>query len=311
MKKLIRLFYSLLLLCIGCTHSGTEKQEFTHKLKIGYTPDPAIFPFYIADTLEIYENMTLDVSFLSYGSQQECIEAFKAGDLDGAVMEVPEALQLAAAGLGSNIILRNSSASYFIATSASEITDPKSDLEGKSVAYSRQPLPDYILDHLLADNRSAAGKTNRPVIGNEFVRFQMLRNGLLDATLLGYAEAAEALQEGNHLVTTVTEKEIPMRITLVRSDSLQKKRPEIAALVKGYEDGVSAIRDFPEDTKADFLLASGIAADDPDMLLPSYEPPSPVKKEQLRKMIGWLKEKAYLSAEFNDKAMTDTLIKTY
>ncbi|MCD8262076.1 MAG: hypothetical protein LUD15_11880 [Bacteroides sp.] len=253
----------------------------------------------------------MDVTFLSYGSHQECIEALKAGDLDGAVMEIPEALQLVAAGMGSNIILKNSSASYFISTAGSEITGTKSNLEEKSVAYSGQPLADYILDYLLADNRSASGNTNRPVIGNEFIRSQMLRNGLLDATLLGYSEAAEALEEGNHLVTTVTEKEIPMMVTLVRSDSLQKKIPEIAALVRGYEDGVSAIRDFPEETRTDFLLASGMGSDHPDILLPSYEPPAPVKKEQLREMIGWLKEKAYLSVEFNDKAMADTLIKTY
>lgn len=256
-------------------------------------------PFYVAEQEDYYHRERLQVELIPFLSALERDSALAAGAIDGAISDPIGAL-LFDRGKGvlkiTSLGLGKTPAEGIFAILAA----PKSgitaiiDLKNKEIAVSSATIIEYVTDRLLESKGFAPDEIRKIEVKQMPIRMQMLIAGSVQAATL--PEPLASIAEGKGARKLLTDgsagDSLSQTVIVFRTDVLESRKSEIAALFRAYRSGVEAINSNPEKYRSLFAEKGRIP---PFMKenypIPAYPLPAPFDKALYEPVIKWLTAK--------------------
>ena len=277
-------------------------------LRIGSLPRIFDLVLYTAQQEGIFEKNGLAVEIVPFRSVVERNNAFLAGQLDGFVDSIYEAININKEQEYCKAVGHALMPSMFeIVVSPSSGIDSPAQLKGKEIATSTATIMEYALDTLLASEGIGAGEVSYVNVPNMPLRLEMMAQGQLDAAILTPPLSKAAIAAGNKLILDDT-KQLLAGPGLIFSDAaIQSKTEGIDRFINSWQDTVKLINASPDNYRG--LLAS--TAQVPDTLAASYEVPvfpevRLPSQEELSLLLDWMKSKDMLNTDIPYEKIVDT-----
>jgi NitT/TauT family transport system substrate-binding protein len=255
------LFLLALLLLVGCDSMKSKPQP----LRLGLSDWPGHAPFYAAGKLDLFRPAPVELK--GFSSNFDRNRAFSQGRLDVLAAPLFDALRIADDGIPLKIILFSDYSSGGDGIVARGEITSVAGLKGKRVSAELGAITHFVLLAALEQ----AGLTEKDV---EIVNLSVpeaadaLAKGKLDAaTLWDPHLSLRASEPGAHRI--FTSKEIPglvADVLLVHKAIADARPDDIAAIVKGWEKALAAMRERPREVEATMAeamsrLPDGLRAD--------------------------------------------------
>lgn len=309
MKKYAFFILSFFLL-LSCQRNRERYETYTNlqPLRLGIIPTVDCLPFLVAQEQGYYDSLGLDLSIIKYTSAAERNTAFLSERIDGAIADYTEAIQLSANGTPLGIVMENNSILYLISGRSSHIHSPQ-ELKGKNIAISRNTAAEYTLDQILAKAHIRPEEVNKPEFSRLPLQVGMLQSGQIDAAILPDPFATTAMRNGHNSLTTTKETGISVTGTLFSQKALSEKRREVEVLLKGYNLGVTYMK---EHSRNDWKRVLTEEIGMPEALtghvqLPKYKDAKLPARKDIEATLGWLKHKKLIPQSYNGESLTDTI----
>ncbi len=267
-------------------------------IRIGLMPDEATLPYYVAAAEGIFDSYGLNVEIVPFMSAMERDSALISGSIDAAENDPVGVILLRDAGYDIKIVsleLQETPDKMRFAIIASPISDISSvsDLEGKTVAISRNTIIEYITDNLIGDV-----KVKKTEVKKVPLRLQMLMSGKIDAATLPEPLASYALHQGARLVISdsMLNQTISQTVIVFRADFIDKNPGSVHRFLDAYGEAVRRINTNPERYRALMVekthIPKQIAS---NYTMATYLQPRTYPEADFESVIRWLQRKDLLS----------------
>ncbi|MDD5702048.1 MAG: ABC transporter substrate-binding protein [Dehalococcoidales bacterium] len=277
-------------------------------LRIGSLPRIFDLVLYTAQQEGIFEKNGLAVEIVPFRSVVERNNAFLAGQLDGFVDSIYEAININKEQEYCKAVGHALMPSMFeIVVSPSSGIDSPAQLKGKEIATSTATIMEYALDTLLASEGIGAGEVSYVNVPNMPLRLEMMAQGQLDAAILTPPLSKAAIAAGNKLILDDTKQLLAGPGLIFSDETIQSKPDGINRFISSWQETVKIINASPDNYRG--LLAS--TAQVPDTLAASYEVPvfpevRPPSQEELSLLLDWMKSKDMLKTDIPYEQIVDT-----
>jgi NitT/TauT family transport system substrate-binding protein len=308
MKKLailISLFLVLVLLAVGCGTKTTTSTSTTPAapvtLKIGSLPRIFDLVLYAAQQDGTFEKNNLKVDIVPFASVIERNNAFLAGQLDGYVDSIYEAINMNKATQTCQVAGHNLMPGMFkIVVSPQNGITEVAQLKGAKIATSTGTIMDYALDKLLATkgiNNTEVTYVNVPKMP---LRLTMLESGDVTAAIFTPPLSEQAIASGNKLVLDDSTQMLAGPGLIFNINTVNNNSQGIKKFVKSWDQEVELIKDNPDNYR-DLLVKT---AQVPEALAASYAIPEfPVARlptrDEVSSLSDWMKATGLLTADAN------------
>lgn len=316
-KLLTVLFSSVILLSIfSCNFNKKENAPYVKptdlkSIRLGAMSSMDYIPFVVAKKVGIYDSLGLDLDIVKFFSANDRDAAFQSNNIDGTVIDYTGAILQQANGIPLKLVLKNDGFFYFIAGKKSHVAN-LSQLKGTNIAVSRNTVIDYSTDQFLKSANLTEQDVNKPEINKIPLRFEMLQNNKIEATVLPDPFATIALNNGHHSLITSKDLGISITGTIFTQNALEEKSKEIEILIIGYNEGVKYIKNHALSEWSSILIEDvGIPEElINSVLLPAYEKASLPKEKDIIQTIKWLKHRNLIPNDYQgDQLIDSTFIK--
>lgn len=268
-------------------------------LKLGLLLIEDSVPFYIAEQENYYGHENLKVELIPFLSALERDSALAAGAIDGAIAD-PVGAILFDKGRGqlkiTSLCLGETPGEGVFAILAS----PKSgftsvnDLKKVEIAVSSSTIIEYVTDRLLEEKGFNKEEIKKIEVKKMPIRMQMLLSDSVKAATLPEPLASIAAGKGARVLITDANsaKSLSQTVIVFRSETLDKKKMEVAKFFNAYSRAVKAINTDPEKYRKLFVEKGRI----PPFLaenytIPTYPIPAPFSRSLYQPVIEWLTAK--------------------
>ena len=240
-------------------HAGKD----TVNLKIAVLPTTDCLPFYVAEDMNIYKKLGLNVEFINYKSILKCNDALEKGLIDGTFTTLPAAMYLKSTkGFDLKLVMRT---------------------EG---------------DVDVIANRTIL----RPQINDIIIRRQMLASNQVDAVIIPRPHSEYLLQTGNVKVFSTQNSGIKFGCLAIADTVIKKKSKQIELLIKGYEQAAKEINRNRKCADTTLIRQYVIPAAMLDSLsIPKYPKAQSIKKSDYDKSLQWCISRKYVKSPIPEK----------
>ncbi|MDR2892839.1 MAG: ABC transporter substrate-binding protein [Deltaproteobacteria bacterium] len=286
-----------------------DTQNTTPDLVLGVMPSMDYLPLAVAQREGYFKDLGIAVNLHKFYSANERDAALQSGNIDGAVIDYTGALLQKAGGLDLRLTSRCDAPFYIIASAKSGITS-LAGLKGASIAVSRNTVIDYCVDMSLESAGLAPEEARKVEINKIPLRYEMLRDGQIDATGLPNPLAIKARQDGGLQLASNADLGFSITGIVFSSRAIANKPEQLRKLYQAYNLGVAYLAGHETAAVADILkqdmgftdeILSRIDLGD----LPAYTPAALPSQADLDRAAGWLIRKGLLPADFDCAAITD------
>lgn len=304
MKKVLK-FLSLLIIVFSLTACNQSKKELK-ELNIGVLPDVDSIPLIIAQKQGYFEKAGIKVNIEHFKSAKDRDSAFQAGKIDGAVSDVLAAAFAKEGGFDVRITSMTNG-SYKLLVNKDSGIKSINDLNGKSIAISKNTIIEYSCDMMLKEEGLSSDNVKKTVIPEIPVRLEMLQNGKIDSAVLPDPLATVAIKNGALLLNSTDKLNINPGVLIFSSNAIDSKKEEIKAFYSAYNMAVEYIQKQPVSSYIDVLIKeAGFPETVRDsIVLPKYTKAVIPQEKDVDKVIKWLKDKQLIKNEYKYSDLVD------
>ncbi|MDR2050566.1 MAG: ABC transporter substrate-binding protein [Deltaproteobacteria bacterium] len=303
MKKLL----ALLLfppLFFGCSGEEAEKRlAEAQVLRLGVMPSMDYLPLAVARREGRLDER---IEIVRFYSANERDSALQSRSLDGTVTDLTGALLYRAGGYDLKITSRCDAPFYIVAGAGTGIASLE-ELKGRSIAVSRHTVIDFCVDMALLLAGLSPEDVKKVEINRIPLRFEMLRNGRVEATGLPDPLATMARAAGDHILADSGSMGFSVTGIVFSQQAIDSKADLIARLYQAYAYGVEYLKKHTIADVADILKAEMGFTDDilPHSRLTVYAPAAAPAPEDLGMSAAWLKRGGLIPQDFDPSLMVD------
>lgn len=289
-----------------------KRIETSKEIRIGLLPIEESLPFRVAEEKGIFTKSGLKVKLIPFSSALELNSALQAKEIDGQVSDLIISSQLEDNGFDVGIISlclgAGSKEGRFalLAPPGSKISKVE-ELAGVPVAISNNSIIEYVTDRLLAQGKVPPTERKYVLIRPLPIRMDMLLKGQIQAATLPDPLAASAIKEGACLLADDTGENISQTFLVFRQAFLDAHPREAKEFLKAYALAVQELNAHPQNYRNTMAKQGGI----PENIADSYSinkfpPPQLPVREDIDKVLNWMKKKGIISSEINYESLVDS-----
>jgi NitT/TauT family transport system substrate-binding protein len=288
----------------GATQPSVENISF----KIGSLPRIFDLVLYAAQQDGVFQKNNLQVEIVPFRSVVERNNAFLAGQLDGFVDSIYEAININKEKEYCKAVGHNLMPSMFeiVVSPSSGISSP-SQLKGKDIATSTSTIMEYALDTLLASEGINTKEVTYVNVPNMPLRLEMMAQGKIAAAILTPPLSKQAIASGNKLIKDDTSQLLAGPGIIFSDTALHNKSDGINRFILSWQETVKIINANPDRYRS--LLAS--TAQVPDTLVGSYQVPvfpevRLPSQDELNLLVNWMKSKSMITTDIPYEKIVET-----
>ena len=317
-KSIITMFhklkYILPLVLIALLLSACTNKRDTHNdkdadmhLNIGVMSSMDYLPLAVAMEKGFFEEEGVSVTIHKFYSANERDAAFQSGNLDGTILDYTGAAIQRAGGINLKLTSQCDGSFVMIAGKESGVNSI-ADLKGKKLAVSRNTIIDFCTDLVLQEANIPLESVDKVEINKIPLRFEMLRNGKIDATMLPDPFATIALQDGNRNIQDIAEMDVHVTGIAFHDSVIDQKKEALQKFYRAYNQAVEYINSHPVEDFHNILITElGVPVDIvPKIKLPQYTLAQLPQEKDLQRVEQWLKAKNLVSADFDINTLIET-----
>lgn len=292
-------------LLLACSCGGAKKGETElPPLKLGAMSSMDYLPYVVAEKTGIYDSLGLDLEIVKFFSANDRDAAFRAGQVDGTVIDYTGAAIQHAAGLPLALVCAHDG--YF-EMMASESAEAMKDLKGKRIAVSRNTVIDYATDQMLRSALIEPTEVEKPEVQKIPLRLEMMLSGEIDASVFPDPFITIAKSKGFVSLSSTRDLGISVTGTMIRRASLETKGEAIKRLLEGYNLGVDYIRSHSlADLRTILVEDAGIPEPLVDRVtLPEYRHAALPTEKDLSETLKWLHEHDLVADDYEGEGLVD------
>jgi NitT/TauT family transport system substrate-binding protein len=301
---LASLFLVVALILAGCGSKTATNPAVSIEpvaLKIGTLPRIFDLVLYAAQQDGVFQKNNLKVEIVPFSSVVERNNAFLAGQLDGFVDSIYEAINMNKDTQNCKVAGHNLMPDMFkiVASPGSGITNA-SQLKGQQIATSTATIMEYALDKLLATKGLSSTDYTPVNVPKMPLRLEMLAQAKVPAAILTPPLSEAAIAAGNILILGDSDQLLAGPGLIFSMEAVINKAAGIGNFVKSWNQTAGLINAGPEKYRA--LLVS--TAQVPESLSATYKIPEfpevrvPTPAE-VSSMADWMKSKGMLTNPVN------------
>ena len=277
-------------------------QSHAEVLRIGLLKIEDVVPVVIAKQKGFFKQAGLNVRIVYFNSALERDAALEAKKIDAEIADPIAAVLLNESGFGVKIVsvalgVKPTEGIFSLLASPSSDIEKLSDLEGKTVAISRNSIIEYVLDRIL---KPRGIKVKKVEIKKMPLRVEMLLKGRVDAALLPEPLATYALMRGAKLIySDAYFKKSISHTVWVFSAKYLKKHPDVCVkFKKAYNKAVRLInKDSNRYRKTIEEIARVPKLIKSDYIIPHYTPFERLRCSDFYSYVNWMMEKKLINRE--------------
>lgn len=302
----------------GCAGKAEPTQSLP-TLKIGQIPTIDGLPFWVAESKAFYQESGVNVELVNFKSAQERDAALVAGQIDGALTDIPGAVTLHGSGTRLQIASINLGATKeegpvaILAAPNSGISSAE-DLKGVEVAISKNSFIHYVTEMLLLENGLQPEEINTIAIPQIPVRFENLIAGTVQAATLPEPLLSLAVQKGAKVILTDAEaqRNYSMSVIAFTEGAVSAKAEAITRFFGAYNQAVDAIAADPEAFKDLLATKASLPAEIKDSWrVTTFSRAQPPGRAEVEPVIDWLLAKGLLAKKVTyDELLNQTLTRS-
>ena len=298
---------------LSCNSGKKQNVEEVETLTIGVMPSMDYLPLAVAQREGYFEKHGVDIKLQKFVSANERDMAFQSAVVDGGVTDYTSAALLTNGGFDMKLTSKCQAPFYIVASKESGITDLQ-QLKGKRIAVSQNTVIDFCVDMALANVGLSDKDVEKIEINKIPARFEMLRNGKIDATGLPNPFALIAQGDGCRQLVSMDSLGYTVTGLVFSQKTIDEKADAIRKMYAAYNDGVAYLNSHSVADISDILVKE---MNFPEAVvsqvnLPQYHNAEAVAStdKDITAMVGWLSAKKLLKTDFDaSKLVDDTLIK--
>lgn len=313
----------LAFLLLACTNKGNKASDSDNntQLNIGVMSSMDYFPIAVAKVNGFFEdeglkvaidklysgNEDFKITIHTFYSANERDAAFQSRNLDGTILDYTGAAIQRAGGVKLKLTSQCDGSFVMVSGKDSGVTNIQ-DLRGKKIAVSRNTIIDFCTDMVLQKANILPDGVEKVEINKIPLRFEMLRNGKIDATMLPDPFATIALQEGNRNVQDIAEMDVHVTGIAFHESAIEQKKEAIQRFYRAYNRAVEYINSHSvEDFYEILIVELGVPLDLVSKIeIPNYTKAQLPQEKDLEMVEQWLKAKDLVPSDFD----INTLIAT-
>ncbi len=278
------------------------------RLRIGSLPRIFDLVLYAAEQDGVFKKNNLQVEIVPFRSVVERNNAFLAGDLDGFVDSIYEAININNSRDYCRVVGHNLMANMFAIVTGprSSVIDP-AQLKGKEIATSTGTIMQYALDKLLAQAGLENTDVNYVNVTSMPLRLEMIVQGKLPAAIMTPPLSDQAIASGARLLMDDSRQLLAGPGLIFSNDALKYKSDGIRRFIQSWQETIKAVNADPNRYRA--LLVS--TAQVPDSLAATYK--VPVFPEvrlpsaaELGLLLEWMKAQGIIAQEMSYDQVVET-----
>jgi len=297
MRKAIPLVL-LAILLLGCAGRGGAGAG--NKIKFGILPIEDALPFVVAEKEGIFKKYGVEVKIVEFNSALERDSALTAGEIDGVITDPLAVILLRSKGFDVKIVslclgkTPKEGVFAILASPASNISSVK-DLNGKTIAISKNTIIEYVTDMLLSRYNVSYKKLDVKSIP---LRLRMLLDNKVEAATLPEPLASYAVSKGAKLIISdaMVNESITQTVIAFRGELIKRNPDLIRRFLMAYEEAVKLIDRNPAKYRKLFVqiarVPKEIASSYP---MPRYPLPETFPKRFYDRYLKWALEKGIVS----------------
>lgn len=256
-------------------------------------------PLAVAQENGFFEKEGVNITIHKFYSANERDAAFQSGNLDGTILDYTGAAIQRSGGVNLKLTSQCDGTFVLVAGKNSGVNNVR-ELEGKSLAVSRNTVIDFCTDMVLENAGISLENISKVEINKIPLRLEMLRNGKIDATMLPDPFATIALQDGNQSLIDIQELDLRVTGIAFHQKVTEEKAEAIKSFYRAYNHAVALLTSQPASAFYPILTSEiGVPADLVSRIkLPDYSMAQLPQEKDLQKVDQWLKAKDLVLSEF-------------
>jgi len=304
-RKTITLLIILGLLAVLC--SCQKKADKT--IKIGLLSIDDSLPFFMAESLGLYEKHNVKVELYSFQSASDKEAAFEAGELDADMTDIVVAALINKGGTKAKIVCNALGAipkegRFMLLSSPNSGIKTPQELADTEIAVGDNTIVHYLADTICKMSGIPKENTKTTNIPSLAIRLEALLNGSIKAAVLPDPLASLALANGANCVfdDTSSEKNLSQSIVLFSESAISEKSDEITKCLAAYFEAMEYINSNPnaEDVRNAISEFTSVPMSIFESYnTPSYSPKTLPSKEVIEDTMNWMLEKELLEKPYS------------
>lgn len=294
------------ILVVGCADKSKDRSEGVFpSLKIGAMSSMDYIPFIVAEEMGFCDSLGVDVEIVKFFSANDRDASFRAGSVDGTVIDFTGAALQHANGVPLALVMKHDGLFYMVAKPDIENIHA---LQGKKVAVSRNTVIEYSTDLMLSAGKIPMYNQVEKVEINKIpVRMQMLLEGEVDASIFPEPFASMAQQQGMHTLMNTREVEVVVTGMAFSTDAIKDKRESIRSLIQAYNMAVDYIHTHPRTEWMHLLVQhAGVPKGMEETIeLPEYTHAELPDAANISMVVQWLKDRQLVPEDYDAAGLVD------
>jgi len=232
-------------LTLGCNNKATKEsgeQKDTANLVIGVLPTYGCLPFYVADSLGLFDSLGVTVRLETFNSSMDCDTAFLRHHLNGCATDLVKAHIWKNNKEKFKVISALNSTVYLMTARQARIIKSES-LKEKIIAITRNSMLDFTLDNIIASVKLQSEQVNKPQINNICIRKDMLEQNQYDGAILPEPYASIAQQKGAVRIDSSEKFGYDLGVILMSDTTISKQRNDVLAFMNAYNSAIDFINE--------------------------------------------------------------------
>ncbi|KKM13066.1 metal ABC transporter substrate-binding protein [Clostridiales bacterium PH28_bin88] len=294
---------------------GCQSQQLAapQSLKIGVLPIEDNFPFFVAESQQMFSQAGVDVELVPFNSARDRDIALMSGQIDGEVADIIAAALLKKSGTDVRIVsltmgVTPQEGRFALLSAPNSGITTAEQLAGVPVAVSQHTIIEYVADQLMLQAGVPKESIQKTVVAAIPDRLQLLLNGSVKAAVLPDPFATLARVQGAQVVLddTQSQQNLSQVVLLFRTDVINQKSQAIKKLIGVYAKSAQEVNTHPEKYRELFVERARVPAPLKDTYLtPSFSPPQLPKTADVSRVMDWMVAKELLSAPFTYQELVD------
>lgn len=282
---------------------GGEAPAKMETVRVGYLPEPDALPLWKAQQAEYWPKAGVYVELVPFESEGEVREALLKGDLDGALIDLVQAVGLKAGGLDLQVTAVGlgqtpAEGAIQIVSMSDKIKTP-ADLKGVRLEVTKQTDEEYAAEQMLLAAGLKSDEITMAYSASDFDRARALLTRTLQVAVLPEKYAYQVLGRGGHLVAsdTTAERSLSQTVYAFRTERLTAKADAINRFFQGYNWAVADTM-LKQEGLATLLQQNAKLATEEAQLypIPKFPGAAVPSKESVDAVAQWLLAKGLIKA---------------
>lgn len=295
---------ALLLSLSSCRGKKQQDGASLPPLKLGAMSSMDYLPYVVAEKTGIYDSLGLDLEIVKFFSANDRDAAFRAGQVDGTVIDFTGAAIHHAAGIPLALIVAHDG---FFELMAAPQYKSVAELRGKRLAVARNTVIDYSTDLMLRAAGLEPSDVEKPEVNKIPLRMEMMLAGELEASVFPDPFRSIARSKGFVGLATTRDLGIYVTGTMMRRETLDEKAESVRLLLEGYNLGVDYILSHPRaDIRQILIDDAGMPEELADGVeLPEYRHAALPGAKDLEETLRWLRAGDLVPADYTGEGLVD------